>query len=315
MTGGRLPTRSEDPLGETLHLLRLQGVLYCQAELSAPWGIEIPNLEGCLSFQVVTQGRYLLEVDGQEPQWIERGSVVLLPEGRPHRCRSRPRVRAVPLDQLPVEPLTDVYERLDFGGGGATTSITYGVLRFDRLAAQRLLQALPPIILIDSFHSDIVSGWLSDMLRWIREEAAARRFGGEAMITRLADIVVIRVLRAWLDASPHAQIGWLAALRDPQLGRALAALHQSPARPWTLSALAKTAGMSRSAFSARFCAHVGESPMRYLSGWRMLVARHALRHTRDGLTEVAKQVGYATEAAFCKAFKREFGVTPGSVRA
>jgi AraC-like DNA-binding protein len=315
MSRPRRPTLpARDPLGETLHLLRLTGVLYCQSELRAPWGIDIPDLDGCLSFQVVTEGRFWLEVDGVPPRWVERGSIVVIPDGRPHRARSQRRARLVPLDQLPVVAVTDCFEHVTFGGSGERTRITYGVLRFDRVAAQRLLSLLPPLLVVDGFADDIESGWLRESVRLINRESASRCVGGEALVTRLADILVIQVIRSWLDSAPEAQSGWLAALRDPQIGRALAAIHGAPASDWSVQRLAKESGMSRSAFSAQFTRLVGEPAMQYVTGWRMQLARAHLRQTSDTLGQTAGMFGYSTEAAFCKAFKRTFGAPPSSVR-
>lgn len=313
MPRSRLPSRlPRDPLGELLHQLRLTGVLYCQAELTAPWGIAISDLDGCLGVLVVTEGRCLLEADGSEPRWLERGSVTLVPDGRDHRVRSHARARAVPLQDLSVEPISACFERLSHGGGGDTTRITYGVLRFDRYAARRLLGSLPPLVHVAGLFED--GGWLAETVRLIRDEARELRVGGAAMVTRLADILVIAVLRSWLSTAPQAETGWLAGVRDPRLGRALFAIHERPAHPWDLASLGKEAGMSRSAFSGRFTTVVGEPAMQYLTRWRLQLAHRELQQTPDGLGEIAQRVGYSTEAAFCKAFKREFGVTPSSVR-
>lgn len=310
----RLPASSPDPLGEILHLLRLTGELYCQARLTAPWGIEVPELDGCLTFQVVTAGRFLLEVRGVEPRWLERGSVVVVPHGRSYRARSDRRTRVVPLAKLPVVAMTDRYEQLDFGGGGAATHVTQGVLRFDRLAARRLLDQLPPLVHIDSFAGENDGTWLREVVRAITREATSSRVGGEAMVTRLADILVIEVIRAWLESASEARSGWIAALRDDRIGRALASLHRAPGHPWDLRALAKVAGMSRAGFSARFSSLVGESTMQYVTQLRMQLARVHLQETSDSIAQTAHRFGYATEAAFCKAFKRTLGVRPSSVR-
>jgi len=315
MARARLPTSvARDPLGEVLHLLRLTGVLYCQARLTAPWGIDIPDLDGCLSFQICTAGRYLLEVQGVEPRWIERGGIALVPHGRPHRARSHRRVRAVPLAELPVVAMTPYYEHLTLEGTGETTQITHGTLRFDRVAAHRVLELLPPLVHVDSVVEDGNGGRLHDMVRMITHEAGSLRFGGEVMVTRLADILVIEVIRSWLASAPAQERGWIAALRDERLGRALAALHRAPEQAWDLQRLAKEARMSRSAFSARFTKLVGESAMQYLTRHRMALARAHLQHSRDPLAQTAQRFGYSTEAAFCKVFKRTFGVPPSAVR-
>ena len=149
-------------------------------------------------------------------------------------------------------------------------------------------------------------------LRFISREAKALRPGGETVITRLADILVIEMIRDWMDSEPER--GWLAALRDEQVGRALGSIHREPGRRWTVAALAEQAAMSRSAFSARFSELVGEPPLHYLTRWRMQLARMRLRETSDPISVVARGLGYRSEAAFCRAFRRLFGVSPGSVR-
>jgi transcriptional regulator GlxA family with amidase domain len=145
-------------------------------------------------------------------------------------------------------------------------------------------------------------------------EASARRAGGETVITRLADILVIQAVRAWIDQHADAQPGWLAALRDPQLGRVIQQVHQSPGRPWTVDTMAREAGMSRSVFASRFSTVVGESAMHFVARWRMNVAMTTLRDDRVTIAAVAEQLGYNSEAAFSRAFKRVVGRWPGEAR-
>lgn len=309
-----LPPPPSDALGEVLHQLRLSGTLYCQTELSAPWGIDVPALEGCSSLALVTAGRVHLEVDGAEPRWLERGSVALVVDSRPHRLRDGADTPCAALDTLPVEPVTERYERLRWGGGGEVSRITYGVVRFEHPTAQRLLQQLPPVVVVDPWDEDI-GAWLQSTAQLATREAGELRPGGETVITRLADILVIQAIRRWLDTAPEAREGWLAALRDDRLGRALSVIHANPAHPWTVAALAHTAGMSRSAFAARFTELVGQPALQYLTDWRMQLAHADLRQTRVPLIDLAERYGYGSEAAFSKAFKRRFGVPPGRVRA
>ncbi|GAA3075754.1 AraC family transcriptional regulator [Streptosporangium carneum] len=300
-----------DLLGEALHLLRLTGTLYCRAELTAPWGVDIPALEGFMTFQVVTAGHCWLEVDGAEPRLLRQGSLTLIPHGVPHRMRSSPQADTEPLFEIPVEQVSDCYEIMRHGGGGDLTHVTYGVVRFDHVVAQRLVSQLPTVLQIDTWDD---AGWLHSTLRLITREALSLRPGGETVITRLADVLVIQAIRSWLDSAPEANQGWLAALRDEQVGRALASMHRAPEREWSVAALAREAGMSRSAFSARFTDLVGESAMRYLAQWRMQLARTHLRQTPEPLSVVARRFGYQSEAAFSRAYKRAFGVSPGSAR-
>ncbi len=314
MATARLPTPDSDPLGQVLHQLRLTGTLYCHAELSAPWGIAVPDLEGCSVLQIVTAGRGWLQLDGIEPRWMERGSLSFLPRAVPHRISSAPGVPAQPLFELPVEPITDRYERLRHGGGGDKCIATYAVVRFEHPTARRLLEQLPAILHFDPWH-DEQSTWLQATAQLAAREAGALRPGGETVLTRLADILVIQCIRAWLDSAPEARTGWLAALRDPQVGRALRSMHAQPSQPWTLGALAQTAQMSRSAFAARFSQQVGQPALRYLTQWRMQLARTELEHSSTAIAEIAARVGYSSEAAFSKAFKRSFGMPPGQARA
>lgn len=304
---------SADPLGETLHLLRLTGTLYCRSELTEPWGVDLPPLEATMMLHVVTEGRCWLEVEGEEPQLLQQGSVALVPHGAGHLLRSAPDVAADPLFDIPVEKLSDRYEVMKHGGGGELTHAICVVVRFDHVAAERLVTLLPRMLKVDTWNAEEGS-WLQSTLRFISREARELRPGGETVITRLADILVIQMIRSWIDSASESEQGWLAALRDEQLGQALAAIHREPERDWTVPNLAERAGMSRSAFSARFTELVGEPAMRYVTRWRMQMARTELQETSEPMASLAGRLGYQSEAAFCRAFKREFGVPPGSVR-
>jgi AraC-like DNA-binding protein len=302
-----------DPLGETLHHLRLNGTLYCRAELTAPWGVEVPPLEGMMTLLIVTAGSCRLTVDGTEPLLLEQGSLTLVPHGTPHRVRSQPDAATTPLFDLPVEKISDRYETMRHGGGGDLTQITYAVMRFDHAAAHRLVAQLPTVLHIDSWRDDD-SSWLHHTVRFVTREARDMRPGGETVITRLADVLVVQAIRSWLESSPEANRGWLAAVQDEQIGPVLRSMHRAPQRDWTVASLAGVANMSRSAFSARFSRLVGEPAMHYLTQWRMQLAHTHLHESTEPLSTVAGRFGYQSEAAFCRAFKRTFGVSPGSVR-
>ncbi|MFC1672868.1 AraC family transcriptional regulator [Pseudomonadota bacterium] len=302
-----------DPLGETLHMLRLTGTLYCRGEFTAPFAIEIPEFDGVMTFLVVTSGRCWLQVEGGEPRLLEQGSLALIPHGPPHIVSSSPEVPAEPLFDLPVEKVSERYEFMRYGGGGELTRTMYGVVRFDDVAAQHLIKLLPDIIQIDGWDDD-AGGWLQSTLRFIASEAAQLKPGGETVITRLADVVIIQAIRSWLDRAPEAAQGWLAALRDDQIGRALALMHRTPEHDWSVASLSNEVGMSRSAFAARFTSMVGSSPVRYLTEWRMQVARLRLLESAAPLSQISDELGYKSEAAFCRAFKRIFNATPGSLR-
>jgi AraC-like DNA-binding protein len=307
------PTDLSDPLGASLHLLRLEGTLYNRSELTAPWSISIPCLDDLLSFLVVTQGRCFLVLDGQDPIRVDQGDLVILPHGTPHTVCSETGLAAVPLFDIPVEKISERLEVLRHGGGGDMTLTMYGCVRFDHIAAHYLIKHLPQVIHIDSWDGDMGT-WLQSTLRFAAREAAELRPGGETVITRLSDILVIQALRFWLDNAPDARRGWLAALRDPQIGRAMAMIHGNPGSDLSIGGLASAVGMSRSAFAARFTAQVGVAPMAYARHWRLSIARNRIARTTDPQAVIAHDLGYQSEAAFCRAFRREFNISPGSLR-
>ena len=293
-------------------MLRLTGTLYCRATMSAPWGLLMPELIDSMMFVIVTSGRAWVELDGELTE-VGQGSMVLLPAGPSYKLLSSPDAEAVPLFEVPVQKISERYEILEHGGGGDVTRATAGVVQFDHVAGKRLVSQLPRLLKIDAW-DDTLGSWIQSTIGLISREASALRPGGETVMTRLADILVIQAIRAWLDTAPEAQQGWLAALRDRQLGRALALIHRQPAEDWTLVALARAAGMSRSAFAARFTALTGQPTMQYLAHWRMKLARTLLVENGAPVGAIAAQVGYQSEAAFGRAFKQFFGVSPGAVR-
>ena len=302
-----------DPLGEALHALRMDGAFYCRSELTAPWGMTLPPMPAYLWFHVVTDGRALLETGDARTTWLQPGDLALVPHGEGHRLRSEPEVPAPGILDLDREHPSDRYEILRHGGGGTPTTLICGAVRFDHPVARNLVAILPPLLYIQASDEPPAS-WMQGVFGLMAAEARAFRPGGEAVITRLADVLVIQAIRAWMETAPAARTGWLGALQDPQVGRALALIHRDPARAWTLASLAPELAMSRSAFAARFTQLVDEPAMQYLTRWRMQVALAALEAERATVGELADRLGYRSEAAFARAFKRVIGVPPGAVR-
>lgn len=310
-----------DPLGEALHSLRISGVFYCHSELTAPWGARMPAIPDGLMFHLVVRGRCWL-ADGVDPgaveaggaagRWLEPGDFALVPHGRGHVLASAPQVPTPPLFDLPREQLSEHYEILRHGGGGEVTRIVCGAVRFDHPAARQMLALLPAVVCIESAGLQ-PGGWLPSLLHLMADEARQMRPGGEAVITRLADILVIQAIRHWLQHDAAARGGWLGALKDPRVGRALARMQREPAHGWTVATLAEAAAMSRSAFAQRFTALMGMPALSWLTQWRMSLAQAWLA---EGLAmaEVAARTGYQSEAAFSRAFKRSVGRRPGGLR-
>jgi AraC-like DNA-binding protein len=309
----KMPLIPVDPLGQALHFLRMTGVMYCRSELTAPWALEMPAFDDCLMFHIVTVGLCRLEVAGCEDRVLQPGEFALVPHGAGHRLTSEPGVPAAKLFDLPREQVSDRYEILRHGGGGAPTTIVCGAVRFDDPAAARLVTLLPKLIGVNAWNSPELE-WMQSTLRLMAVEAREMRPGGETIVTRLADILVIQAIRSWISKDPAAQTGWLGALQDKQIGRALALVHRDPAKPWTVESLASEVAMSRSAFAARFTSVVGEPAMHYVARWRMNVALTWLKQEDAPLGELAGRLGYESEAAFSRTFKRLIGCSPGAVR-
>lgn len=303
---------SSDPFGEVLQLLQLTGVLYCNAQLSDPWGIELPELPGVMNVEVVTSGHCWIEFDGETPVYLPEGSLVLIPRGRRHVLRGNPGDRSTRLEDIPVSRIGDRFENMRHGGGGRLTHVTYYGVRFNPYLADRLIRLLPDMLHVRTHIDD--GSWLQSTIRFVAQEAQQRLPGSETVITRLADILVIQAIRTWIESVRKEEQGWIAALHDPHVGKAMSLMHRQPEHDWRVESLAREIGMSRSGFSARFTAMVGESVKHYLTSLRMQLAHRELRETTDTLMRIAERVGYQSEQAFSRAFKREIGLSPGAVR-
>ncbi|MEM9630055.1 MAG: AraC family transcriptional regulator [Pseudomonadota bacterium] len=304
---------SADPLGEVLHLLSLTGTFYCAPELSAPWGIDVPTMAGQMVFVAITEGGCFLELETSEKFFLRPGQLLLLPHGTSMAMKSDPGADLTPLFDIPATRHSPNYETMAFGGGGALTRMICGVLKVDYAAAERLIELLPTSIYLDSLDKN-AGAWLYSSLRFLAEEARDPKPGGDVVLTRLTDILVVQAIRAWLEISRDTETGWLAALRDPKVGRALQSFHKSPERNWTVEEFARSAGMSRSAFAMRFKQLTGEGAMQYATRWRMQLARMELKKRERPIAEISAQLGYESEAAFSRAFKRVIGETPGSYK-
>lgn len=303
-----------DPLAEALHFLRMDGMFYCRSELTTPWGVLLPPMQDCLWFHVITAGECVLVDSNGDRHQARRGDVILLPHGAGHQA-AEPAGTDTPLVfDLPHDYISRQYAVLRHGGGGDRTDLICGVVRFGHPAARSLIEMLPEVVHITG---DQASSWrwFPGLLELMANETRSAQPGGEAVVTRLCDILVIQAIRAWIDTDPAARTGWLGALRDPQIGNAIAAIHGAPATDWTVALLAEHVAMSRSAFAARFTELVGEPVVQYLTKWRMYLAVDMLREDQLSISKVAEATGYLSEASFSRAFKRVMGYPPSKARA
>ncbi|MEZ4530045.1 MAG: AraC family transcriptional regulator [Thermomicrobiales bacterium] len=302
-----------DPLGEALYYLRMTGLFYSRCVFTAPWGIDLPAMPGYLMFHAITRGSCWIDLGNGQQVQLRAGDVVLVPHGEGHRLANEPGAFCISLWETPRVAVSERYDLLSIDGGGERVDLICGAVRFEHSAAAHLMAVLPRILRIESGPS-AQGEWVQSTLRYMASEARQLRIGGEAVITRLSDVLVIQAIRTWLEESAELEGGWIGALRDEKIGRALTLIHRDPARDWSVASLADEVYLSRSAFAARFTELVGQPAMAYVTWWRMQVARGLI--VDDGLTaaEAASRVGYQSEAAFSRAFKRTLGVPPGAAR-
>jgi AraC-like DNA-binding protein len=315
---------STDPLSGVLRAVRLTGAVFFHVDASSPWVAEtppgsaigpqiMPGSQHLISYHAVTRGGCWGGLIGEPPVRVDAGDVIVFPHGDPHVMSSAPGMRAQPEYAIYRRPIDrDLPFQLRAGGGGADEAhLVCGFLGCDVRPFNPLLATLPRLLHARSRPGE--DDWLSQFFRAAMAETQQHRVGAEAMLARLSELMFVEVLRRHLESLPPDQTGWLAGLRDPFVGRALALLHARPAEPWTLDMLAREVGLSRSALAERWSELVGQPPMQYLAQWRMQLAAQRLR---DGASvgEAAFEVGYGAEAAFSRAFKKLVGVAPASWR-
>jgi len=301
-----------DVLTDILHSLRLSGGVRFQCDFRAPWGMEMKSAS-VADFHIITRGQCWLRLGAQaQPVPLQAGDIVVFPHGDGHALTASPDEDTVPAEQIVEGRDLDHYGPVTYGGDGLPAGILCGYFEFDREQRHPLVAALPPLIHLRATDAQDLA-WLQTVIGLITQETRYPRPGVQAVVNRLAEVLFIQILRAHLGRA-SAPAGILAAIADRQVGAALAQLHGAPEKSWTVATLGRRAAMSRSAFSARFTRLVGETPMQYLALRRMEKARALLMSPQVSTAAVAEKVGYRTEAAFSKAFKRIVGVGPGAFR-
>jgi AraC-like DNA-binding protein len=313
-----------DALSDVLRVVRLKGGVFLHAEFTAPWcllsqvaaedcGVSLEGAEHLVLYHYVVEGRLLVQIPEGRPVEIGAGEVVMFPHNHAHLLGSDLDVPPVPAREVVCVAPGGGLLTIRHGGGGERTRIVCGFLGCDRLDGNPLAAALPPVLRFD-IREGSAAAWMKSSLEFAAGEIAARRAGSETVLAKLSELLFVEALRRYVEGLPQEETGWLAGLRDPFVSRALSLLHGRVAGEWTVGDLGRAVGLSRSALAERFTRLIGEPPMRYLARWRIQLAAHQLRNSDAPLARIAEQVGYESEAAFNRAFKRLTGMTPGSWR-
>lgn len=330
-----------DVLSDVLRVVHLSGAVFFTADFSSPWAIESPNPELLASvvlphaecvvlFHVLVEGECWIGCDGHPTASMEAGDVIVFPHGQPHTMRSHINAKSgTRLDAVFSRGIDDQLPHVQFGGGGRLARLICGYLNCDQRFSP-LVEALPTMLLVrrkDDYaaieaidthgvrRTVVPEGsgtWLGTTLKFTINEAKAARPGNGAMLGRLTELMFVEILREYMHVVPAAQGGWLAGLNDVHVGKALRLLHENPGRDWTVDELAREVAVSRSVLAQRFTELVGEAPMHYLANWRMQLAKQLMREGSRNVQEVANRVGYDSEAAFNRAFKRATGIPPAT---
>lgn len=306
---------AQDALSQIFNALKMRGTIYFHTNLTAPFGLQVPQYRNVARFHMALRGQCWVRIEGvAEPVSLAAGDLVVIPHGVPHILSDTPERKAVALD--------DVLQRTGYKGEGAlvyggaknghANQLFCGHFEFDEGVMHPLLDALPSHIHIANTES-MNASWLEPVMRFVSAEVMGSGAGSNAIIHRLTEIIFIQVVRAFVNKMGDAA-GTLAGVLDPQLSKALAEVHAAPEKPWTVNDMARVAGMSRTLFAQKFTALIGMTPLGYVTQWRMQMAKRALVESKKPEIEIAESIGYQSESAFARAFKREFNATPSQMR-
>jgi AraC-like DNA-binding protein len=313
-----------DAFSEVLSGVRLKGAMFFSAEFSAPWRISAPHSRALAStlvpdaphmviYHFVVDGAALARLEHGPDVELSPGDIVVFPHGDPHDLSGGSGISRVDSTEVFHKIATRDLSPMQAGGGGATTRFVCGYLTCDPLLCGPILESLPPMLKVN-VRTDRSGHWLEQSILHLVEEAASNHAGSDAMLAKLSEALFVDTLRRYVTGLPEQTTGWLAGARDVVVGKSLALLHRRPSHPWTIAELAAEVGLSRSALVERFTRYLSDSPIAYLTGWRLRLAAQALTSTSKGVADIAAEVGYESEAAFNRAFKRVFGVPPAQYR-
>ncbi|HEY3825163.1 MAG TPA: AraC family transcriptional regulator [Bryobacteraceae bacterium] len=314
-----------DAFSEVLSSVKLNGAVFFSAEFSAPWGFSTPppgaiadelapGAAHLVLYHFVIHGGAIVQlIDGPSVE-LNAGDVVIFPHGHQHHMTSgRGTAAPFPNYGISAKVRSRDLSPLHAGGGGDTSRFVCGYMTCDPYLCRPILDGLPPVFKVN-IRTDRSGQWLESSILHLVEEAASGRVGSDAMLAKLSEALFVDTLRRYVAGLPEQQMGWLAGTRDPIVGKSLGLLHSRIAHRWTIADLAGEVGISRSALVERFTRYLSEPPMTYLTRWRLELAARSLEKTSRGVAEIAADVGYESEAAFNRAFKRAFGQPPGRYR-
>jgi AraC-like DNA-binding protein len=313
-----------DALSDVLRIIHLKGGVFLNAVFTAPWcvasqlhpedcGSLLEGAEHLMLFHYVVEGRLTAQIANGPPVQIGAGEVVIFPRNDEHLLGSHLDLTPVPTKHIVRTSPEGGLLAIHHGGGGEQTRFVCGFLGCDRIAGNPLLDALPPLLRFDARQGNAAT-WIKSSIEFAAQEIESGRAGSETVLARLSELLFVEALRRYVEEVPDAQTGWLAGLKDPFVSRALSLLHGRVTLDWTVDNLGREVGLSRSALAERFTRLIGEPPMRYLARWRIQLAANLLRNSDASLMRIAEQVGYDSEPAFNRAFKRNFGVPPATWR-
>jgi AraC-like DNA-binding protein len=314
-----------DPLSQILKTLRLEAGIFFDAEFTTPWCIDsapgrkgarriLPRAEHVAIYHLLAEGSCCARLPDEAAQIeLAAGDMIMFPHGDGHLLGSDVRRPPLPAETLVRTSPDGGLARIVHGGGGERARFICGYVACDSRLCRPMIGALPRMLRV-ALGDRPSASWMAKTLQHAADESRSPRAGTDAVLTKLSELLFVEALRSYLETVPEQERSWLAGLRDPHVSRALGLMHAEPARQWTVDALGREAGISRSALGERFALLIGEPPMQYLTRWRLALGARALEEGRETVIHVAQQVGYESEAAFNRAFKREFGMPPATWR-
>ncbi|MCJ8278139.1 MAG: AraC family transcriptional regulator [Bdellovibrionales bacterium] len=299
--------------GDVLHYLKLDSIYYSRSTLGGQdWGVELPPFENTSMFHIVTSGSCLVEVKG-ETIHLQSGDLVFISRTCGHKVIGANNKKAINLFDLPINQISETYETLeiDTNKEGLTTLLC-GVVRISHPAGEMLINEMPDLIHIKRDHH-MFGDMMGEIVRLVFREASGNFIGGETVITRLADVLLIQAIRSWVMNSNELHSKWIKALADEKIGKALSCIHQHPERNWTIENLGFEVGLSRTAFANRFKEIVGDSVLNYITKWRMNLAVMKIKEGKKVDIDFVESLGYKSESAFRRTFKRAMGINLSEV--